>query len=89
MYPQGLGKNINEREADELHAKAVRQCLAQGKQLNELAPEEFAQLELLQNPSRKAMRALKVRKFAEIVGLIVLAAFAFYLIFLTVLLSNY
>ena len=89
MYPQGLGKNINERVADELHAKAVRQCLAQGKQLNELAPEEFAQLEHLQNPSCQTQRALKVRKFVEIVGWIVLAAFAFFLIFFAVLLSNY
>jgi len=89
MYPQGLRKNVNERVADELHAKAVRQCLAQGKQLNELAPEEFAQLEHLQNPSCQTLRALKVRKFVEIVGLIVLAAFDFFLIFLVVVLSNY
>ena len=89
MYPRGAFRNEYERSAYELHVRAARKCAAQGQQLSEFAPEEFSQLEHLQDPSRKTMRKLKGRKVVEFLALAVsLALFAFMMLLVIVFASN-
>ena len=89
MYPRGAFRNEYERSAYELHVRAARKCAAQGQQLSELAPEEFSQLEHLQDPSRKTMRKLKGRKVVEFLALAVsLAVFAFMMLLVIAFASN-
>ena len=89
MYPRGAFRNEYERSAYELHVRAARKCAAQGQQLSEFAPEEFSQLEHLQDPSRKTMRKLKGRKVVEFLALAVsLAVFAFMMLLVIAFASN-
>ena len=89
MYPKGAFRSEYERSAYELHVRAARKCAAQGQQLSEFAPEEFSQLEHLQDPSRDTMRKLKGRKVVEFLALAVsLALFAFMMLLVVVFASN-
>ena len=68
MFPRGLARGLNEWHADNWHERAEKRSEAQGQPLSELAPDELAKLEHLQNPSRETMQKLKTRKTLTVVA---------------------
>jgi len=73
MFPHGLARGLNEWQADIWHERAEARSKSQGQPLRELAPDELAKLEHLQNPSRETMEKLKTRKTLTVVAPLVLS----------------
>ena len=87
MFPRGLARGLNEWHADNWHERAEARSEAQGQLLSELAPDEFAKLEHLQNPSRETMQKLKTRKTLTVVAILVLSIAAILLVLYAALLG--
>ena len=87
MFPRGLLRGLNEWHADNWHEKAEARCEGQGQPLSELAPDELAKLEHLQNPSRGTMQKVKTRKTLTVVATVVLLIAAIRLVLYAALLG--
>ena len=87
MFPRGLLRGLNEWHADNWHEKAEARCKTQGQPLSELAPEELAKLEHLQNPSQETVQKLKMRKTLTVVATVVLFIAAILLVLYAALLG--
>ena len=72
MFPNRTCSTCGKRyhEAEKWHDRAEQICKEQEQFLNEVAPDEFARLESLRDPSRETMQELKRKKRLTIWALI-------------------